>query len=250
MSSDSLFRRNVTFNRVSRSEMDDRPALGFGIGSSGNRRDTLGVLIMSVQDSTPAARAGLEEGNRIAAINGIDVRVSHDDAGDASVGSAKAQRLQREVSRLKPNDNVTLRVYANGQFRDVTMKVARAGDLPRSSRFWIGGGPGFFFNGTPPGVPMAPMPPTPPMRLEMNDVGPMQLEMGPEMRARMEDVRAQLDRVRPELAKIRPELERITPEIERMRPELERMRLDVPRALERIPDVRIRVRDSSAGMTI
>ena len=87
---------------------------------------------MSVQDSSPAARAGLEEGNRIAAINGVNLRVAHEDAEDPSIGSTKAQRLMREVSQLKPGDNVTMRVYANGQYREVTMKVARAGDLPRS----------------------------------------------------------------------------------------------------------------------
>jgi serine protease Do len=257
VSSDSLFRRNVTFSRMSRSEMDERPALGIGIGSSGNRRDTLGVLIMSVQDSTPAARAGLEEGNRIAAINGVNLRVSAEDAGDASVGRAKAQRLQREVAKLKPSDNVTLRVYANGQFRDVTMKVARAGDLPRSSRMnWIGDGAAWFFPGMP---PAAPLPPSAPMHLELNDLRPMELEMGPELRARMEGVRAQLDRVGPELARVRPELEKIRPqldklrpELERIRPEMERMRLDVPRALERMraPNVRIRLDGSRAGMTI
>jgi hypothetical protein len=257
VSSDSLFRRNVTFSRMSRSEMDDRPALGIGIGSSGSRRDTLGVLIMSVHDSTPAARAGLEEGNRIAAINGVDLRVSREDAGDPSVGSSKAQRLQREVAKLKPNDNVTLRVYANGQFRDVTLKVARAGDLPRSSRMnWIGDGASWFFPGMP---PTPPLPPSAPMRVEMNDLRPMELEMGPETRARIEAldaeiarVRPELDRMRPELSKIRPQLERLGPELDRMRPELERMRLEVPRALERLraPDVRIRLDGSRAGMTI
>lgn len=241
VSSDSLFRRGATFTRVSRSDMDDRPALGIGIGSAGSRRDTLGVLIISVQDSTPAARAGLEEGNRIAAINGVNLRVAREDAGDPSVGHAKAQRLQREVSKLKPNDNVTLRVYANGQFRDVTMKVARAGDLPRRARMGMGG-PGWFFPGMP---PIPPTPPMPPMRLDMSDVSPILFEMGPELRERMKDVRVDLERMRPELDKLRPELEK-------MRPELEKMRLVAPRMLEklRIPSVRVRFEDSSAGITI
>ena len=52
---------------------------------------------MSVQDSSPAARAGLEEGNRIAAINGVNLRVAHEDADDPNLGSTKAQRLMREV---------------------------------------------------------------------------------------------------------------------------------------------------------
>jgi len=56
----------------------------------------LGVLVIGVTDSTPAARAGLEEGNRIAAINGVNLRVAREDAGDRWVGSARAERLQRE----------------------------------------------------------------------------------------------------------------------------------------------------------
>jgi len=155
---DSLFRRRETV-RFSRTDLDDRPALGFGIGSSGSRRDTLGVLVVSVQDSTPAAAAGLEEGNRIAAINGVDLRVAREDAGDNYMGNARAQRLMREVSKLKPGSDVTLRVYADGRFRDVRMKVARAGDLPRSRGMFFLGGMG----GATPMPAMAPMAPMAPM---------------------------------------------------------------------------------------
>src|SRR4029079_7914103 len=102
-SSDSLFPARFV-RRFSRSDMEDRPALGIGLGSTGSRRDTLGVLVMSVVDSSPAARAGLEEGNRIAAINGVNLRVAHEDVDDPGVGSAKAQRLHREVSQLKVGD--------------------------------------------------------------------------------------------------------------------------------------------------
>src|SRR5471032_1571548 len=141
--SDSLFRRREMV-RFSRSEIEDRPALGIGLGNSGSKRDSLGVLVISVGDSTPAARAGLEEGNRIAAINGVNLRVASEDAGDRYVGSAKAQRLRREIAQLKPGSDVTLRVYANGQFRDVRTKVVRAGDLPKD------GNRMFFFDGEGP----------------------------------------------------------------------------------------------------
>ena len=231
MSSDSLFRRNGGFARVARSDMDDRPVLGIGLGRSGSSRDTLGVLIMSVQDSTPAARAGLEEGNRIAAINGVNLRVAREDAGDPNIGASKAQRLQREVSRLKPNDNVTLRVYANGQFRDVTMKVARAGDLPRGSRMGMGGPP-WFFPGMPEAAwaPMPPSAPSAPGRMpELLDGPGVRFEMEPEFRERMNDVRVQLDRMRPQLEKIGTEL---------------------PRMLQRLPVPNVRVRVGGAGMTI
>jgi hypothetical protein len=234
VSSDSLFRRSTTYRSISRSDLEDRPALGLGIGSSGSRRDTLGVLVISVQDSTPAARAGIEEGNRIAAIGAVNLRVAREDAGDPSVGSAKAQRLQREVSQLKPGDNVTLRVYANGQFRDVTMKVARAGDLPRGRFGRVGE---WFFPGMPPMPAMAPMPsmpavpPAPPMpawpRVQgIREVMPIGFEFEPAMRERLDEARMQLDRVR-------PELERIRPELERLRPELDRIRTEMPRVMER-----------------
>ena len=86
VSSDSLFRVRRRSAASRATDFDDRPALGIGIGSTGSRRDTLGVLVMSVQDSSPAARAGLEEGNRIAAINGVNLRVAREDADDPSVG--------------------------------------------------------------------------------------------------------------------------------------------------------------------
>ena len=133
--SDSLYARR----KVSRSEMSDRPTLGLGIGATSSRRDTLGVLVMFVDDSGPAARAGLEEGNRIAAIDDIDLRVSREDAGDEFVANSKMRRLQREVSRLRPGDNVDLRVYANGDYRTVRLRVARASDLPRRRGFIISG---------------------------------------------------------------------------------------------------------------
>jgi serine protease Do len=240
--SDSLFRRGATFRSISRDELDDRPALGLGIGSSGSRRDTLGVLVISVQDSTPAARAGIEEGNRIAAINGVNLRVAREDAGDPSVGSAKAQRLQREVSQLKPGANVTLRVYANGQFRDVTMKVARAADLPRTH---FGRAGQWFFPGMPPMPPsapmspMSPMPAMPPMpRMQgIHEVMPIHFELDPGMRDRLREIRVEMDRVR-------PELERVRPELERMRPELDRIRREMPRVMERVRE------RSGVGMTI
>lgn len=131
--SDSLYSRR----RVSRTEMDDRATLGFGLAATSSRRDTLGVLVMFVDDSGPAARAGLEEGNRIAAIDDIDLRASREDAGDPFAATSKVRRLQREVARLHPGDNVDLRVYANGDFRTVRLRAARAGDLPRRGRALI-----------------------------------------------------------------------------------------------------------------
>ena len=133
--SDSLYTRR----RVSRNEMSDRPTLGLGIGATSSRRDTLGILVMFVDDSGPAARAGIEEGNRIAAIDDVDLRVNREDSGDEFIANSRIRRLQREVSRLRPGDNVDLRVYSNGDYRTVRVRVARASDLPRRRGFMISG---------------------------------------------------------------------------------------------------------------
>ena len=202
--SEELFGRVETM-RTTADRREDRPALGFSIGSTGGKRDTLGVLIMSVADSSPAAKAGLEEGNRIAAINGVNLRVPREDAGDRWLGSTKATRLQREISQLKVGENVTLKVYANGQFRDVTMKVARAGDLPRSSSgFTIIGPDGF---GAGMNMPMMPAAPRGEMRMMIPS-----LPRGGVLR----DM---------------PELENLRGRLETIRPQLERMRLEAPRVM-------------------
>jgi S1-C subfamily serine protease len=227
---DSVFGRRSMVS-FSRAQLDDRPALGFGIGASGSKRDTLGVLVISVQDSTPAAAAGLEEGNRIAAINGVDLRVAREDAGDEFMGSARAQRLMREVSKLKPGNDVTLRVYADGRFRDVKMKVARAGDLPRSRGMMIfsGVGPMAPMPVMAPMAPMAPMPmtpmprspmpmtrvrpaepttpPTPPAEPEtMDEMGDLHFEIGPQIEAALHEAGLKLERVRPQLERMLREL--------------------------------------------
>jgi serine protease Do len=227
--SDSLFKR-VDYVRQTREEMENRPTLGFSIGRTGSRRDTLGVLVMSVSDSSPAAKAGIEEGNRITAIGGVSLRVANEDAGDRFLSSTKAQRLQREISALKPGENVTLKVYSNGQFRDVSLKVARIGDLPKRSGMTYISGDGFGMMPPMPAMPrMAPIPPFDSYRLEM-----------PELRRSLEGVRMHLDdiapqldeigpRVQMELDRVRPQLENIAPrvqlELDRVRPQLERLRL-------------------------
>lgn len=199
VASDSLFRGRDSMVRFSRADADDRPALGFSIQSSGSRRDTLGVLIVAVGDSTPAERAGLEEGNRIAAINGVNLRVAREDAGDSYVSSAKAQRLQRELSQLKPGSDATLRVYSNGQYRDVHVKVARAGDLPRRGRMYFGG----VIAPMPPMPPMPAMPAMPDMRgVRVWPMDSFHLELGPELEEGLHQAGVQLERIRPQLDRV------------------------------------------------
>ena len=150
---ESLYR---TTRRV-RFDADERAAIGVSLGSSGSKRDTLGVLIVGLQDDGPAAKAGLEEGNRIAAIGTVDLRVNREDAGDGMLAGVKVQRLQRELEKLKPGDEVELKVYSEGRTRTVKLKTVALSDLHkgRTRSIMIDGWPGAAI-----AVPRAPMAPT------------------------------------------------------------------------------------------
>ena len=69
--------------------------LGVGLSASGSKRDTLGVFITSVTEGGPAEKAGIVEGDRVAAIDGTDLRVPREDAGDGSVSASRLNRLQK-----------------------------------------------------------------------------------------------------------------------------------------------------------
>ena len=113
---------------------------------------------MWLDDDGPAAKAGVEEGNRIAAINNIDLRVSRDDAGDEFVSQAKVQRLQRELEKLKPGDDVDLRLYGEGKTRTLKVKTVAQSSLKHGRRMFMGD----VFS-MPRIAPIPPMPPMPPM---------------------------------------------------------------------------------------
>lgn len=168
-------------SRRVRSDRSERAALGVSLGGGGSKRDTLGVLVLGLDDDGPAAKAGLEEGNRIAAINGVDLRVSREDAGDGMIANVKASRLHRELEKLKAGDEVTLRVYTGGgRFRDVRVKTVPMSDLPRRRSMFFGGS-------------MAPMPPMPPM-------APMDADIQRRIELEMERAGRVLQRVMPSVA--------------------------------------------------
>jgi serine protease Do len=124
----------TTFRRLSR----DRAVLGISLGGNGSRRDTLGILVVGVVNEGPAAKAGIDEGDRVVAINGVDLRVASEDAGDGQASSARINRLNREMEKVKAGDAVELRVYSAGQVKTVRVEAGRAADV---------GGEAFFFNG-------------------------------------------------------------------------------------------------------
>ncbi|HET7585685.1 MAG TPA: PDZ domain-containing protein [Gemmatimonadaceae bacterium] len=118
-----------------------RPVLGISVGGA-SARDTLGLFVESVTPDGPAEQAGIFEGDRIAAINGVDLRIGKEDAGDPEVASAKAQRLQREMRKVGAGQSVELRVYSNGQFHTVRVQPKKYEDV-----YGDAGGFQFFGNG-------------------------------------------------------------------------------------------------------
>ncbi len=115
----------------------DRAALGLSLGGNGSRRDTLGILVVGVANDGPAATAGIDEGDRVAAINSVDLRVAGEDAGDWQASSARINRMNRELEKLKAGDTVQMRVWSGGQVRTVRVGSVKASEIE---------GEGFFFN--------------------------------------------------------------------------------------------------------
>jgi hypothetical protein len=141
---DSLMRR---FSYRMDSVMANRAALGLEVRSTGNKRDTLGVFVEAVTPKGPAETAGIVEGDRIASINGVDLRTSSADADDEFTSGVAARRLSREVQKLTPGARVTLRIYSGGRFREVQVTAGRASDvmrLGRSNFRFPGGGMEFY----------------------------------------------------------------------------------------------------------
>lgn len=117
--------------RVMERTTRSRGVIGVSVGTAGNVRDTLGLFISSVSGDGAAEKAGIVEGERIAAVNGVDVRVPREDVDDAQVASARTERFVREVQKVEPGKTLSLRVWGNGRYRDVSVTVQQASELPR-----------------------------------------------------------------------------------------------------------------------
>jgi len=201
--------------RMSREDMDDRAVIGLSLGSSGSRRDSLGVFISGVHENGPAEKAGLVEGDRIAAVNSVNLRVSAEDAGDDWMGNAKHSRFTREMRKVKAGDEVELRVYSGGQFKTVRVKSSRAGDLYKDE----GRGFRMFYNNEIGGGMMpaiAPVPPMPPMT--------PRIQRAPRARMYLNDLDIDID----------IDEEAIEEALERAQEGIERARRDVEREAPRI----------------
>jgi S1-C subfamily serine protease len=117
--------------RSVRREFEDRPVLGLSLSATGSRRDTLGMMVVRVTTDGPAEKAGIIEGDRIAAINGVSLKVDPADAGDGYMSSARMNRYRRELAKVSVGEDVELRVVSGGQSKTVRIKPVRAADLPR-----------------------------------------------------------------------------------------------------------------------
>jgi hypothetical protein len=153
-----------------RAEQERRPALGIAVQPSGSVRDTLGLFVASITSGGPAEKAGLVEGDRIAAINNVDVRVPREDVEDGMAARARSSRFTRELRKARPGDDVTLRVWSEGRYRTVTLKAGRATDVFKGDggMTMIGGDGEFLLPSRVPMLPgMAPTAPLLPGRVEM-----------------------------------------------------------------------------------
>ena len=186
---------------MGRTRFDNRATLGATLGGFSSPRDTLGVFVVSVAEDGPLAGAGIYEGSRIASVNGIDLRVPAADVGDEFMTTSRVRRLTREIEKLEAGGNVELRVYTNGQYRNVTVKTVKRSDLKQDGAVSIfqSGGSGAVF-----------VPPTGlqfdngNFRFEMEHLlnGEMRERIEDAMRGRELDVRELLDRLRDERLRI------------------------------------------------
>lgn len=178
---------DLTPVRAARNGAEERAVIGISLGSTGNKRDTAGVFVSAVSDGGPAEKAGIVEGDRLVAVNGVDLRVAKDDAGDVWVANARVQRLQREIAKLKPGQSADLTVSSGGRSRTVKVTTIKASELPHENgySFRFGDGEGFPMPAMP---AMAPMPPAAPrVRVYRNGDGWSNFEgIGPEVRRSLE----------------------------------------------------------------
>jgi len=182
---DSGMRNRVFFKMDS--AMANRAALGLELRTTGTRRDTLGVFVEAVTPKGPAESAGIIEGDRIAAINGVELRTAAGDVDDSYTNGLAAHRLGREVQKLTPGTRVTLRVYSGGRFRDVQVTAGKASDLMRLSHFnFRVPGPGGMMEFNGPGGPEMMFGPERPMmreQIELNSL-PRRIQIRSPMRIR------------------------------------------------------------------
>jgi hypothetical protein len=112
---------------------DARTLLGLAIGTSGTDRDTLGLLVTQVLRDGPGDRAGIDEGNRLAEIDGVSLRLDPADVGRASATDAVMRRLTRTLRGLQSGEQATLRIFGAGKFKNVSVQIGNAASTPNAT---------------------------------------------------------------------------------------------------------------------
>ncbi|MCK5651921.1 MAG: PDZ domain-containing protein, partial [Gemmatimonadetes bacterium] len=74
--------------------------------------DVRGVLVQSVTDGGPAEAAGLQQGDVIVSVDGM------------SVGTGN--QLQYRVAQKRPGERTTVRIYRDGEARDIRVRLGEA----------------------------------------------------------------------------------------------------------------------------
>jgi S1-C subfamily serine protease len=109
-----------------------RMLLGMTLGTSGTDRDTLGLLVTQVLRDGPADRAGIDEGNRLAEIDGVSLRLDPVDIGRQGAIDAVMRRLTRTLRGLQGGEQASLRVFAAGKFKNANVQLGNAASPPNA----------------------------------------------------------------------------------------------------------------------
>ena len=109
-----------------------RMLLGMSLGTSGTDRDTLGLLVTQVLRDGPADRGGIDEGNRLAEIDGVSLRLDPVDVGRQGAVDAVMRRLTRTLRGLQGGEQATLRVFAAGKFKNANVQLGNAPSAPNA----------------------------------------------------------------------------------------------------------------------
>jgi len=114
----------------------DAGILGLSLTMSGTARDTLGLLVAAVSLGGPAERAGIVQGNRVAELAGVSLRVDPSDIGQRGIEDQMARRLARALRSLQSGEETSVRIITGTRERSVqvtvgTMGVANVAASPR-----------------------------------------------------------------------------------------------------------------------
>jgi len=97
---------HVTRSYLGVTVQEVNPAIAKALGLNGPE----GALVSNVAPDSPAAKAGLQAGDVILGINGASI--------------AESNQLRMQVSMMNPNQSVKLKIFRNGQTREVAVQIS------------------------------------------------------------------------------------------------------------------------------